>query len=107
MSQRKPTPDILGTVLGESGPRPADTDFAAPAEPGLHRPRRWAYREVVFRDFLGLRPKMVDGEEQPGWKEAPLIRDYLNALGAEGWELAGLVENGRSEKVAYFKRPIA
>jgi hypothetical protein len=42
--------------------------------------------------------------EQPNWKRLPLIRDYLNQLGEQGWELAGVGSRENHEIPAYFKR---
>jgi hypothetical protein len=60
--------------------------------------------EVVFRDYGGYRPRYVNGVEQPNWKRLPLIRDYLNQLGEQGWELAGVGSRENHEIPAYFKR---
>jgi phosphoglycolate phosphatase-like HAD superfamily hydrolase len=60
--------------------------------------------EVVFHDYRGYRPRTVNGQEQPGWKRLPLIHDYLNQLGEQGWELAGVSSRDNNEMPAYFKR---
>ena len=64
MTERKQTPDLLGELLGggASGPTPV---VAAP------------------------RPRYRNGEKIANWEDQPLLHDYLNQLGAEGWELAG------------------
>jgi hypothetical protein len=61
--------------------------------------------EVVFRDYGGYRPRCVNGEEQEGWKGAPLMHEYLNQLGEEGWELAGVGSRHNDQMPAYLKRP--
>jgi hypothetical protein len=63
--------------------------------------------EVVFRDYGGLRPRFVNGEEQPDWKALPVIRDYLNQLGEDGWELAGIGSRHKDQVPTYLKRPKA
>ncbi len=120
MAPRKETPDVLSEVLGgapASAPlpaapvaRPQDTSQAkrAPAAPGSRPPARqaaWEYMEVVFRDYGGYRPRYINGQEQPDWKRLPVIRDYLNRLGEQGWELAAMGTRENNEMPAYFKRP--
>jgi hypothetical protein len=61
--------------------------------------------EVVFRDYGGYRPRYVNGEEQDRWKHAPLLHEYLNQLGEEGWELAGVGSRHNDQIPAYLKRP--
>jgi hypothetical protein len=61
--------------------------------------------EVIFRDFGGYRPRYINGQEQPGWKRLPVLREYLDQLGAQGWELAGMGSRENNELPAYFKRP--
>jgi len=60
--------------------------------------------EVVFRDYGGYRPRFVNGEEQTGWKRAPLIHNYLNQMGEQGWELVGVGGRHNDQMPAYFKR---
>jgi hypothetical protein len=62
--------------------------------------------EVVFRDYGGYRPRYINGLEQPGWKRLPVIHEYLNQIGAQGWELAGVGSRENREMPAYFKRPL-
>jgi hypothetical protein len=117
MPPRRQTPDVLSEILGGEpapAPAPAPRPQAAPrpkrtpAEASSHPPARklvWEYLEVVFRDYGGYRPRTVNGVEQPRWKRLPLIRDYLNQLGEEGWELAAVGSREDCEMPAYFKRP--
>jgi hypothetical protein len=60
--------------------------------------------EVVFRDYGGYRPRYVNGQEEAGWKQAPLIHEYLNQLGRQGWELAGVGSRHNEQMPAFFKR---
>jgi hypothetical protein len=60
--------------------------------------------EIVFRDYGGYRPRLVNGEEQMGWKDSPIIHEYLNQLGEEGWELVAVGSRNGEEMPAYFKR---
>ncbi len=129
MSNRKETPDVLGEILNAtptpattapaaipvklaSAPAPRPRTAGARASSGVNpsktkrsaRPSQWEYMSVRFRDYRGWRPRSVDDRELPGWKEGPLIQEYLNQLGVEGWEMVGIVSKGRSERDAYFKR---
>ena len=124
MSDRKQTPDLLADLLGapaaESAPPPAPAAksrtprkrsapskaAAAPPAPASPPPppAQWEYREVVFREFRGWRPRYVDGRERWDWKEAPVVLDYLRALGDEGWELVSMGEVHNFQKTAYLKR---
>lgn len=125
MSDRKETPNLLADLLGgapaaESAPAPAAKSRAprkrpaapkavaatlAPVSPPPAPPAQWEYREVVFREFRGWRPRYVDGRERWDWKEAPVVLEYLRALGEEGWELVSMGEEHNFQKTAYFKRP--
>jgi hypothetical protein len=117
MAPRKQTPDVLNEILGGEpapaqppAPRPqaAPRSKRAPAAASGRSPARkpaWEYMEVVFRDYGGYRPRCINGQEQPGWKRLPVIHEYLNELGEQGWELAGLGSRENCEMPAYFKRP--
>ena len=121
MSDRKETPDLLGDILSpqptstaqshpETTPTPKPAATAKPRKESKKRSSRstvqqWEYREVVFREFRGWRPRFVDGEELEDWREQPEIRNYLAALGADGWEMVGIMENRRNTRSIYFKRP--
>jgi hypothetical protein len=124
MADRKQTPDVLSEVLGAgqagqpepSAVQPATESQVAPPSSGRKpatrrassrrkaEPPRWEYREILFRDYGGLRPRFVDGEEQEGWKRLPVIQEYLNQLGEEGWELAGVGSRHKDQVPFYFKR---
>lgn len=124
MSERKETPDVLGEILSvapaaapvtptpstpQPKPKSAPKRSSGTGQPARKRrnarPSRWEYMSVRFRDYRGWRPRFVNENELPGWKEGPEILEYLNQLGADGWEMVGIVSKGRSERDAYFKRP--
>lgn len=117
MADRKQTPDVLSEILGGGAPEPVVPPTPRPAaaptrKPAARRPRqpsqpkqaKWEYMEVVFRDYGGYRPRFVNGEEQTGWKRAPLIHNYLNQMGEQGWELVGVGGRHNDQMPAYFKR---
>lgn len=117
MADRKQTPDVLGEILGGGPAEPAPPPAAkpqpaakrrAPAKKPSRPPRakhpQWEYMEVIFRDYGGYRPRYVNGQEQKGWKQAPLIHEYLNQLGEEGWELVGVGSRHNEQMPTYFKR---
>ena len=117
MVTRKQTPDVLNEILGvepvrlEVAPavRPRTEPKRTPPAKGASRQPRakyptWEYLEVVFRDYGGYRPRYVNGQEQAGWKQAPLIHEYLNQLGKQGWELAGVGSRHNDQMPAFFKR---
>ena len=118
MASRKETPDVLSEVLGGEPaapakasaapltPEPAPPKRRAPAQrsrrPSKPKVQAWEVREVVFRDYGGYRPRFVNGEELEGWKDGPILHEYLNQLGAEGWEL---VAWDTTTNRGVFKRP--
>jgi hypothetical protein len=121
MAKRKETPDVLSEILGGEPaappPAPKAAREAKPKVPAKRRapakrasrpsrPKRqtWEYREVIFRDYDGLRPMRVNGEDLDAWKDGPIIHEYLNQLGAEGWELAGVGSKHNREMPVYLKR---
>lgn len=121
MANRKETPDVLSEILGGEPTAPPPAPAAPPTvkpEPlpkrrtpakrssGPAKPKRqvWEYREVVFREYGGFRPRYVNGEELAGWKDGPSIHEYLNLLGAEGWEVAGVGGQSNREMPVYLKR---
>lgn len=121
MADRKQTPDILGEILGGEAPPASTTSTPEPRPAARSKPTRrtpsrdlsqksppkpqsWEYMEVVFRDYGGYRPRFINGRELGGWKRAPLIHEYLNQLGEQGWELAALGSRIDMQMPAYFKR---
>jgi hypothetical protein len=108
MSKRKQTPDVLAEILGgeaasieESPGRPAGSDN--------RRPEAWEYRLVSFQDYHGWRPRYLNGRELKDWTNGPLIHDYIQSMGDEGWELltasAGERLYGSADNhQLYFKR---
>ena len=117
MAERKQTPDILSEILGGESSPPPSTPDVAPKPTAKRRstarktsrrakPKQqsWEYMEVVFRDYGGYRPRFVNGVEQADWKQAPLIHEYLNQLGEQGWEMAGVSSRDDMQMPAYFKR---
>jgi hypothetical protein len=121
MANRKETPDVLSEILGgeptapqlvpKAPPKPepkTPPKRRAPAKRASRpsRPKRqiWEYQEVIFRDYGGFRPRYVNGEELADWKDGPSIHEFLNQLGRDGWELAGVGSQENREMPVYLKR---
>jgi hypothetical protein len=48
----------------------------------------------------------INDVELPNWKKGPSPSEYVNTLGAEGWELVSDASHGVSSvAVLWFKRP--
>ncbi len=126
MPDRKQTPDVLSQVLGDvaavvapaipPGPpaapaaRTATTHAVSAAENRARRPAAWEYRVVSFQNYRGWRPRFINGAEITGWIAGPLLHDYLNAMGEDGWEVAGAASGAplygtTDQHQVYFKRP--
>lgn len=97
MAKRKQTPDVLAEILG--GEPAGEVNLHAPA--GENRAARrpaikhaaaglpeWEYAVVTFQDYRGWRPRYFDGLELEDWMGGPLVHEYLEQMGEEGWELA-------------------
>lgn len=100
-----PTPVLAAppprdTTGRQPASRPAVAQPAAAAQPAAKEPvslapkatvapRRWEYLVISFQEYKGWRPRYRNGEKIANWEDQPLLHDYLNQLGAEGWELAG------------------
>ncbi|GIV68598.1 hypothetical protein [Caldilinea sp.] len=82
----------------------AQDQTAAPPVPTVVKPLEWEYREVIVRDYRGWRVRFVDGREQPHWKNGPTLREYLEQVGKEGWELVHIGERHHNQKMIYLKR---
>jgi len=123
MAERKQTPDVLADILSAAPPFEAPTSTAArptapppspPAAPAKRTQRaepgpRWKYRVVSFQDYHGWRPRFENGVEIAGWMRGPLLHDFLDLAGEDGWELAAASAGeslyGSSDKrQLYFKR---
>jgi hypothetical protein len=122
MADRKQTPDVLGEILG-SVPAPSPVASPAAPPPVASRPapaqplrpvapphkKKWEYQVASFQDHRGWRLRYIDGQEIRNWMEAPLLHEYLEQMGEEGWELAaasageGLYAHGDRHQL-YFKR---
>jgi len=126
MADRKHTPDVLADILGGAGPQePSAPDVVSPSEPKPSRrtgsrstrtqtsrsskKENWEYQLVSFQEYKGWRPRFVNGQEVADWMSAPIIHEYVNQLGEDGWELtsasAGQSLYGLTDRLQlYFKR---
>ncbi|NJN82726.1 MAG: DUF4177 domain-containing protein [Caldilineaceae bacterium] len=107
MATRKQTPDVLGNLLNEAAPdESAANQPVAPAK-SASRPQSyavaWEYLEIIFRDSRGYRPRYVNRTELADWKELPVMHEYLNQLGAEGWELISITPSPSRRKRSPFQ----
>ena len=72
---------------------------------------RWEYLKVETDYDSHLdRVHRVNDAELPDWKKGPAVSEYVNRLGAEGWELASTTSWAVSMavvpgRVLWFKRP--
>ncbi len=73
----------------------------------MSRGTQWEYMEVITGDY-GKRPWRVNGEEMANWKQQVYISDYLNELGAQGWELVSVTGKSQTDndwdRAFYLKR---
>lgn len=126
MTERKETPDILGSILsgtvGADQPRPA-TPATAPGTPltppvtvraerapRAARQARWEYLVVTFHEQNGWHARFINGHELDNWQRGPQLHDVLDQLGEDGWELINVVKTepvyGTMDRIqAFFKRP--
>ena len=135
MSERKQTPDVLADILG--GPVPASdlgaslpagrvadlpprrpdaravrvkSEAAGAGAPAAPSPTAWTYETVSFQDAHGWRPRFINGRELRDWMSGPLLHDYVNQRGAEGWDLAAVASGqsmyGTSDRYQiFFRKP--
>jgi Domain of unknown function (DUF4177) len=124
MANRKQTPDVLAEVLGGESttleienilptPRPRTTKTTSPRAqaPKKEKPEKqqWEYQVVSLQDHKGWRPRFANGREFKDWMNGPLIHQYIEQAGDDGWEL---VAAGSGERLygssdnhqLYFKR---
>ncbi len=130
MSNRKQTPDILGSVLGgqpdgldqasnavpapgepsKPGPQNAARTVAKQADPAPEpapqpTPPAWEYRDVVFDDHDGYIVRYTGTKEMPDWKRRKVsLSAYINRMGAKGWEIVSLAPIRRNQLLVIFKR---
>ncbi len=114
MAKRKQTPDVLAEILGGEPAlvetQPILQPKPVPAVPGPDvPPDGWEYIVVSFQDYKGWRPRFKNGRELKDWMNGPLLHEYIEVMGAEGWELAAASAGERmfgnaDHHQLYFKR---
>jgi hypothetical protein len=68
---------------------------------------RWEYKVVYV---AGWKRISVEGEEsypEQGERTSGFARRFLNGMGADGWELAGIQLTAPGQAYYTFKRPLA
>ena len=119
MTNRKQTPDVLAEMLHAEPDNDAIVEevIKEPSKPARKssrrvrqtKPPRWEYIIVTFQDYKGWRPRFENGLQYKDWMNLPLMYEYINDLGAEGWELVSASTGERmfgsaDKHHAYFKR---
>jgi len=69
----------------------------------------WEYQVVSFQYYNGWRLRYINGEEIVDWMESPLIHEYINQIGEQGWEMVAAGSGERmyglsDSQQIYFKR---
>ncbi len=64
--------------------------------------QQWEYLFVEAEGAWTPRVHYVNHKEVEHWRDGPLLVDYMNHLGSEGWELVSYDNYGQ---VLVFKRP--
>jgi hypothetical protein len=121
MADRKQTPDVLADVLGGAAPQQAPSREPPGGRKSSRRTgtrkrttrsakkEKWEYLLVSFQEYKGWRPRFVNGQEVTDWMSAPVIYEYVNQLGEDGWEMTG-ASSGQNmygltdRRQMYFKR---
>lgn len=91
-------------------PRRVTPDQPQPGPPApAAKPERWEYLVVSLQDHRGWRPRFINGQEVRNWAQAPVIHEYVDQLGEDGWDLAaassGKTMYGSSDQYQlFFKR---
>ena len=62
----------------------------------MSRGFQWEYMEVITGDY-GKKAWRVNGDELSNWKQQSYISDYLNQLGAQGWELVSVTSKSQTD----------
>jgi hypothetical protein len=114
MAKRKQTPNVLAEILGG-----ADLGESLPGQSAIrtrHQPTpddglAWEYQVISFQDYRGWRPRYINGAEIKDWTSGPLLHEFLDDMGADGWELAAASSGERlygsaDSHQVYLKRPV-
>ena len=125
MTERKETPDILGSILSgatlspDSPPAPRSDPPGVPVTPPpavrveraarAAKQARWEYLVVSFHEQNGWHARFINGHELDTWPRGPQLHHVLDQLGEDGWELVNIVKSeplyGTMDRLqAFFKR---
>jgi hypothetical protein len=69
----------------------------------------WEYQAVSFQYYNGWRLRYINGDEVENWMESPLIHEYINQVGEQGWEMIAASSGERmyglsDHQQLFFKR---
>lgn len=74
---------------------------------------KWEYLIVTYGYANGAwRPRFARGREMPDWENGPSTHQFMDQLGAQGWECFDVeITRDASDEIRsywmYFKRPAA
>ncbi len=107
MPDHKSRPDVLADVLDgvaaveapamqparggpsrDGEPASARQGTSARWQPGGRGAARWECLIVSFQNYRGWRPRFINGDEVADWARGPVVHEFINQMGEEGWEVA-------------------
>ena len=125
MTERKETPDILGSILSGATPPPDQPPAPRLDPPGVPvtpppvvrieratrttKSAKWEYLVVSFHEQNGWHARFINGHELDNWPHGPQLHHVLDQLGEDGLELVNVVKSeplyGTMDRLqAFFKR---
>lgn len=88
ITAQPPPPRGRRTSTSRAKTKPVAKEAAPEPQAGPNAPReRWEYLVVSLQNYRGWRPRFINGQEIRNWAHAPVIHEYVDQLGEDGWEL--------------------